>query len=257
MFTALGVVEVLPAVANLSLKSPLAGIGRRRFGGKTLLEWVVRRATEAHRLDQVVVLAGDDPLSRSLTKLVPRDVPVFVSSGHDPLERYADIARQFPSYSLVRTSVSSPFVDPILIDRLVNTALEDKSCDYATFCLKCGRSVMHAQLGFFAEWFRSEAILRADRLATESDERHSPTQFLREHSELFHLKFLQAPAKLDRDDIRLEIHEEEDWENLETIFEALGPESLDWQYITALLDRHPSICGRMRELNRAAPALLP
>ena len=251
MFTSLGVVEVLPAITGLSLKSPLAGIGRRRFGGKPLLEWVVRRATEAHRFDQVVVLAGSDPLSRSLSALVPRDVPVIVSSGQDPLERYADVVRQFPCYSVVRMSVGSPLIDPMLIDRLVTTALDDKGCDYATFCLKSGHSVMHARLGIFAEWLRSEAILRAERFAKTTEDRQTPTSFIRSHSELFHLKFLPVPAKLDRDDLRLEIHDEEDWEHLETIFEALGPESLDWQYIISLLERHPQICGRMRELNHA------
>ena len=35
------------------------------------------------------------------------------------------------------------------------------------------------------------------------------------------------------------------------ILEALGPESLDWQFITSLLDRHPNICQRMAEHNRA------
>ncbi len=255
MYTALGVVELLPAIPGLSLKSPLAGIGRRRFGGKPLLEWVVRRATEAHRLNQVVVLAADDPLSRSLAALVPRDVPVFISQGQDPLERLADVARQYPAYSLIRMGVSSPLIDPLLIDRLVNTALEDSHCDYATFCLTGGRSVMHAKLGVFAEWFRSEAILRAERLAQSAEERQTATGFVRSHAELFHLKFLPVPAKLDRDDLRLEIHDEEDWEHLETIFEALGPESLDWQFITSLLDRHPNICFRMRELNRATSLL--
>ena len=33
---------------------------------------------------------------------------------------------------------------------------------------------------------------------------------------------------------------------------ALGPESLDWQYITALLDRQPTIRARMKQRNRTA-----
>jgi len=52
--------------------------------------------------------------------------------------------------------------------------------------------------------------------------------------------------------LRLAIHDEEDWEELQQILDALGPESLDWQYITALLDRQPIIRARMKQRNRAA-----
>ena len=250
MYTSLGVVEVLPSISQLSLHSPLAGIARRKFAGKPLLEWVVRRVTEAHCLDRVVVLAGSDPLSRSLAKLVPRDVPVFVSDAADPMERMASVVRQFPCYSLVRMSVSHPFVDPLLVDRLVTTALADKLCDYATFRFASGRSVMQSKVGVFAEWCKAEAILRADRMAHEADDRACPTSFLADHPELFNLKYLPVPDKLDREDLRLEIQDEQDWEHVQTIVDALGPESLDWQFITSLLDRHPNICGRMRELNQ-------
>ena len=52
-----GIVEVQPAVEGLADNSPLAGMARRRFGGKTLLEWVVRRMSDAERLDGVLVLS--------------------------------------------------------------------------------------------------------------------------------------------------------------------------------------------------------
>ena len=85
----------------------------------------------------------------------------------------------------------------------------------------------------------------------ELKERGDPARFFYSHREIFSVKKIPVPAKLDRDDLRLAIRDEEDWENVEMILEALGPESLDWQYITSLLDRHPTVCQRMAEHNRA------
>lgn len=247
----LGIVEVQPAVAGLSEKSPLAGIARRRFGGKTLLQWVVRRVSDALRLDGVVVLTGDDPLSRSLAANCPADVHVFHSARTDPLGRFAAAIEHHQCRAAVRLNVGHPFVDPVLIDRLVDSVASGNTCDYASYCFADGRPVMQSKLGVFAEWCRGEAVLLADRLARKSEERRDATSFLYSHPEIFALKLIAVPPQLDRDDLRLAIQNEEDWEDVQLILDALGPESLDWQLITALLDRQPTIRQRMATRNRA------
>jgi spore coat polysaccharide biosynthesis protein SpsF len=251
MFTTLGVVEVLPSLDGLSSKSPLAGIARRRFAGKSLLEWVVRRVTDADHLEQIVVTAGPDLLSRSLAELAPPDARVLLCDAKDPLGRLAAVARQFPSRGIVRLAVSDPFVDPILIDRLITSVAGEEECDYACFCLSDGRPAHQSRMGIFADWCRSDALIQADRLARTPADRADPTEFLCSHPKIFTVKRVPVPPRLDRGDLRLAIRDDEDWENVETILDALGPESLDWQYITSLLDRHPQMCQRMAEQNEA------
>jgi spore coat polysaccharide biosynthesis protein SpsF len=249
MVTTLAVVEVRPAIEPLSPDSPLAGMARRRFGGKSLLEWVVRRVSDAERLGGIVVLAGDDPLSHQLCEHCPPDARVLHAKAPDALGRFAEAARALPCDGIVRLNVSHPFVDPDLIDCLVSAA-EGSECDYASFSFSDGRPVMESKLGVFAEWCRADAILRADRLATSAADRSEATRFLYSRPELFLLKMIAVPPRLDRDDLRLAIHDEEDWEELQTIFDALGPELLDWQYIASLLDRQPTMRARMASRNR-------
>jgi spore coat polysaccharide biosynthesis protein SpsF (cytidylyltransferase family) len=109
---------------------------------------------------------------------------------------------------------------------------------------------MQSPVGVFAEWCRGEAVLLANRLARRPQERADATRFLHMHPEIFAIRFLPVPMQLDRDDVRLAIRDEEDWEHVQLILDALGPESLDWQFITALLDRQPSIRERMACRNR-------
>jgi len=251
MVTTLAMIEVHPAVEELRPGSPLAGIARRRFGGKSLLEWVVRRVSEAERISSIVVLAGDDPLAKSLCANCPPDARVFHSSADDALGRLADAARTFPCQGLVRLNVSNPFIDPDLIDRLVAAAVSS-GCEYASFSFADGRPVIASKLGVFAEWCHPGAVVRADELATHWSDRAEATRFLYSRPDLFSRHMIAVPPQLDRDDVRLAIHGEEDWEEVQEILDALGPESLDWQYITALLDRQPIIRARMKQRNRAA-----
>ena len=247
----LGIVEIQPAVEGLSEKSPLAGMARRQFGGKSLLEWVVRRMSDADRLTGVVVLAAGDALSRSLVAHCPVDVRVFHSHAADRLGRFAEAVEHFQCPAAVRLAVSHPFVDPILVDRLIAAVAASPSCDYASFSRSDGRPVMQSRLGVFAEWCRGEAVLLANRLARRAGERDHATRFLYSHPDIFAIRLFPVPPQLDRDDVRLAIHDEEDWEHVQLILDALGPESLDWQFITALLDRQPTIRERMAERNRA------
>jgi spore coat polysaccharide biosynthesis protein SpsF len=210
---------------------------------------------DAQRLSQIVVVAGDDPLTRCLADLAPSDVRTFVSRAEDALGRLADVAREFAPEAIVRLSVSTPFVDPVLLDRLITVGLSDDECDFVGYRFGDGRPAVESKMGVFSEWCRSKAILRADREARHPADRQQPTHYLHGHPEKFSLRFLPAPVKLDRDDLCLAIHDEEDWEHVELILDALGPESLDWQYIMALLDRHPYL-ARAVEQRQSAAALL-
>src|SRR5687767_2527915 len=177
MATTLAAVEIWPAIDDLSVRSPLAGMARRRFAGKTLLEWVVRRVSDALSIDQIVALAGEDPLSQSLLAHCPPDIAVVSTPAADPLGRLAAVAREISCTGVVRLNVSHPFVDPDLIDRLV-AAATNSACDYAGYLLGDGRPAIESRVGVFAEWCSAKALLRADRLAKLPEDREMATRFL-------------------------------------------------------------------------------
>jgi spore coat polysaccharide biosynthesis protein SpsF (cytidylyltransferase family) len=254
MAATLALVEVEPDIDHLQPDSPLAGMARRRFGGKSLLEWVVRRVSESQRISGIVVIAGSDPFSRRLCEVCPPDAKVLICEATDRLGRLAEASAALQCEGIVRLNISRPFVDPDLIDRLIaaagNAAAGSAACDYAGFSFTDGTPVVRSQLGIAAEWCSAHALARADRLAKRPEDRAASTNFLHSRPDLFELLLISLPPRLDRDDLRLAIHDEEDWEELQVIFDALGPESLDWQYIAALVDRQPTMRARMARRNR-------
>jgi len=250
MSTTLGIVEVGSIIASAEASNSGSRAGRR-LGGRSILEWVVRRVTDSHGLKQVVVVADQrDPRRHRINDLVPSDIPIYFGKQTDPLGRFAGAVKKYHADAVVRVSVDHPFVDPALIDRLLSVASHDQESEYICFANSLNDRIAASRLGLFAEWCRADAIYRADRDATDSRDRCEATRFIYTHPELYQLRILPAPAALDRDDLRLAILSEDDWEHAEAILEALGPEGLEWQRIAGLLDHQPQIRQRMAHLNR-------
>ena len=226
------------------------GTAGRRFGSQTLLEWVVRRVGECLSVQRMVVLIGHRDDESAIRRIVPNDVPVFSSSKADPLAQLADLVENYQPASVLRVCAHSPFVDPALMDRLVTTGSQHPACDYISYCRRDGQPAVLSSVGLFAEWLRADAVTRADQGATDPLDRELVTRFIYSHPELFSLRLIPSPAELDRDDVRLTLAEEQDWEHAHAIYEALGPEALDWQRIASLLDHQPRLRARMAELNQ-------
>ncbi len=244
MLNTLGIVQVRSEPGTATLK-----VGRK-LGGKSLLELVVRRVTDCQRLDGVIVV-GDGEHNEQIRHLVPPDVPVFLGSQGDALSRFAGALDKFKARSAVRVSADNPFVDPVLIDRLVSTADAHPACDYISYCCADGRPAILTQLGVLAEWCSATSVRRADREARRPSDRQHVTGYLFAHPEQFNIRLIPLPPELDREDLRLKIDFEEDWEHAQVIYEALGPEEWDWQRIADLLDHQPALRRRMAVLNRA------
>jgi spore coat polysaccharide biosynthesis protein SpsF len=223
----------------------------RKLRTKTVLEWVVRRVTDAMRLDGVIVVTNDAPQNTFVMETVPLDVPVFVGRQRDALGRFAAAIEEYPAESVVCVRADNPFIDPGLIDRLVTTAGVHPSCDYISYCLRDGRPAILSPVGVYAEWFRAGALRRSARAATANADREDVTRYIYSHPEEFQIRLIPAPPQIDREDVRLTMDGQEDWEHALTIFDALGSEEFDWQRLADLLDHQPNLRRRMADLNRA------
>jgi spore coat polysaccharide biosynthesis protein SpsF len=223
----------------------------RPLAGKPLVNWVVRRASEAERLDGVVVILPKDARTPAIEELVPPDVVVFASSGRDDLARLRECLDSFSSEAMVRVQLDSPLIDPCLIDRLVIAGDRDPTIDYATFCSGSGAPTGHSSLGLSAEYFSTSAIRRVDRGARTSRERRDFTRYVLRRPAHFSIRLLPLPEPLDRDDLRLSLRHQDDWDHAEQIVEALGDDGLEWPRIARLLEQQPGLRERMAVMNRA------
>ena len=220
----------------------------RRLAGRTLLEWVVRRATDATRLDTIIVMT-DVAEADALREYVPRDVPVDAHASNDWLGRFAACAAAYRADGVVAIDAGNPFLDPALVDRLVTEAELALDCDCLRYRWPGGDARPPLFGGPFAEWYRATALERAAAGASRPRDRQQPSRFLHQQADWCQTRRLPLPAGLDQHDVRLTLDFEEDWEHAEQIFDALGHEAMEWQQLVGLLRQQPHLRARMARLN--------
>ncbi|PQO38461.1 NTP transferase domain-containing protein [Blastopirellula marina] len=227
--------------------SKLAG---RRLAAKPLIEWLVRRVSEAELIDGIAVVMPDAPQYRELASLIPLDIPCHFSAKSTPLARLAEASAEYPSNSIVRVPLETPFCDPVLIDRLLTAALQHQQKDYIGYSLEDGSPACRSNIGLFAEWIRSSALAKAAREVKAKEDAFRINSSFLEYPELFQLETLPVPQSLNRNDLRFSVANEDDWEELLAIVDVLGTETPEWQDMVRIIDGQPTMRDRMARRNR-------
>ncbi len=239
-------------IVNACFRTPdIRATASRRLGGKSVLEWVVRRMTDCQRVGGVIVVVNDDPQNAFVSNLAPLDVPLFESHQPDALGCLAAALEEYRAESLVLVGAASPFVDPELVDRLINAVETGSACDYACYSHGDGESQLSSPVSVFAEWIRADAMKNAARKARSTADRDNPTRYVCSRPGKFSVRFVEGPSGIDHEDLRLRFDMDEDWEHAVEIFDALGPDELNWQRIAPLLDRQPRRRNPAAALDRA------
>ena len=249
----LGVIDVACDLHGLGAEqaSRLSGkLASKSLRGQSLLNLLIRRVTEAERVDHVVAVFPKSEASRfRLTDLVPADVDTFVFDSSDPLKRIVAALNHYHGDAVVRVGLRSPFVDPALIDHLIDAAQREASLDYASYRLRDGKPAVLSHIGLFAEWCSVRALQKMDRLGATPDERRELTRYFFAHADHFRLKLIPVPDIIDQVDTRLTLEAMEDWELAEDILDALGHDGLTCYNLADLVANHPRIRERMVALN--------
>jgi 3-deoxy-manno-octulosonate cytidylyltransferase (CMP-KDO synthetase) len=116
-----------------------ARIGSTRFpekilyplAGRPLIQWVVERVRAARRLDAVLV-ATDDPRIAAAARAVGGE-PVLTRPEHPSgTDRIAEALGDRPVRAVINVQGDEPFIDPDLIDALVDDLLGPETWDMVT-----------------------------------------------------------------------------------------------------------------------------
>lgn len=222
----------------------------RKLAGKSVLEWVVRNLTDCEHLERVVILSDRADNGELIRSLAPQNIDVFASDSENTLECLLDTLAAYRAESCVFIGADWPFLDPTLIEHLILAANEDSQpCDYAAYQFMNEYFCAGRPFGLFPEWYRHEALISAKDEAEDEVHRQMPGRFFLDHQTEYEVELLPAPAGLDRIDIRLRFDQEDDWENILAIHDALGAEDFDWRKLSNLLHQQPQLRQKMARLN--------
>lgn len=205
------------------------------IGGRTLLDHHLERLNRSGYPTVVATTTntGDDLVADAAAT---RGARVFRGSEHDVLSRFAGAAAAAELDVVVRVTSDCPLIDPTLIESGVERflALDDEDAHVS--------NVIHRTYprGFDFEVFSAEALLDADRNATDPADREHVTPYLyRNRSGRVSLHAIHRAR--DASQYRVTVDTHEDLSLMQALIEQHRADSLSVDGIIDVLDSHPEL----------------
>ena len=202
---------------------------------KPMLYHVVYRAQQVPSLSLVAVATSaglaDDAVACFCAE---SNIPCFRGSEYDVLDRYYHAARHFDADIVVRLTADCPLLDPLVIDKVVQTFREG-DFDYVSNFLECTYPD-----GLDTEVFWRPVLEQAWAEARLRSEREHVTSYIHRNPEIFRLGNVRNGENLSA--LRWTVDEPEDLEFVRAVYGYLKSiPSFGMVDILALLHKHPEL----------------
>ncbi|MCX5829742.1 MAG: glycosyltransferase family protein [Deltaproteobacteria bacterium] len=200
------------------------------LGGNTILGTMIDRVKRADRVRHVVVLTTELPADDAIVGLAERhDVEAFRGSETDLLDRYYRAALHYGTDVIVRLTADCPFMDPELIDDMVN--LFQFNWPNIEFLTNCNRRTFAR--GLDIEIFSKSLLKRLYEECCEPYYREHVVPFVEEYPEKF--AFFEYPNRSDDSTYRLTIDKEEDYETITAIYAHMKDDTFTYSELMDII----------------------
>ncbi|MFC2075734.1 cytidylyltransferase domain-containing protein [candidate division KSB1 bacterium] len=228
------------------------------LAGKSVLAWVVERLELARKLDQIVIATTDKPEDDPIVELAERlGVAVYRGSDNDVLDRYYQTALKFDADPVVRICSDCPFIDPQIVDGVINTYFREKA-DFSGIMKAETKNSNNYPRGLSTEVFSFAALEKAwkDTGAPSStvpggvreDEkrkkyREHVTLYIYQHPKIFKIRdFRPPPLKSDYSDVHITIDYDEDLVFANKLVQRIGKDGfISIGDILEIIDHEPDL----------------
>jgi spore coat polysaccharide biosynthesis protein SpsF len=218
------------------------------IAGKPLLEHVIDRLNRSEAIDRIVVATTVKEQDRSIMSMAQKcNVDSFSGSEEDVLDRFYQAAKEYGAETVVRVTSDNPFVDPEVVDKVVNYYLLNRDCvDYASNTMEPTYPE-----GLDVEVFSFDALEKAWQEAKRPSEREHVTPYIWSHPELFRLANVRNEEDLS--DMRWTLDTEADLEFTRQVYERLGKRpGFVMKDVVSLLRAEPTLAHINRGVGRRA-----
>jgi len=202
--------------------SRLPGKVLRPLLGKPMLAHIVDRVRAARGIDKVVVATSDKMIDQAIVDFCANgQIDCFAGDEMDVLDRFYRAAAAHQADRVLRITADCPLADPGLIAQLI-AFFAAGELEYAAVATGAGAMFMNGGRypdGYDVECMRMSALKRAWEESSMATDREHVTPYLWRQPAVF----VQAKLESDHDysALRLTVDNEEDFELIHKIYEAL------------------------------------
>lgn len=228
----------LAVVSDKEKRTPRVEAALRRLDGLTLLEWCIRRLSEATLIDTIVVTGP--PSYRELISQTGLCNARWMPSALDtPARRAKELSDRIGAEWIVFASPLCPFTDPMLLDRLVSRGWANPTTDFVGFFSPNRPTFSLQSLGLVGEMCSAGALIKLEVENLHSEPCDVP-DIIRRNPELFQTKLIPLPEGLAHSSLRFSMECEADMDRAHNFLEAAG-DDLSWQRLAQLAERDFSV----------------
>lgn len=217
----------------------LPGKVLKEISGKPMLEWVVRRAGKANKINDLAVATTYTPDDDQIELWCQANgIACFRGAEFDVLERFYHTARWRGSDRIVRITADCPLIDPNLIDRVIDL-FETSGADFAANRLPPPWKRTYP-IGLDVEVVNFAGLERAKKEAGKLYEREHVMPWFYDTEGRCKVAILDDPR--DAGHHRWTVDTPEDLVLIQAIFNRLpDPMNAGWEEVLALIEANPEL----------------
>jgi len=203
------------------------------LAGEPLIVRQLNRTARAKLLGKIIVAIPTNPRDDVIWNLCnERGFLCTRGSEDDVLDRYYQTALAYRADNVVRMCINDPFIDPVVIDKVVAEFYASR-VDYASnFIIKT------YPVGMECEVMRFAVLKKAWQEDTQWREHVTP--YIYKNPDKFTLKnVVNGYASADYSGMRWTVDTPEDLEFVRKVYDHFGHDRFSWWEVLALLAHHP------------------
>ncbi len=227
--------------------SRLPGKSLKKVGKWTIVEMVLKRASQAHLVNRVILATSTNPANDPLVEHVTNlGFTVYRGSENDVLTRVFQAAKTQRADIVVRVTGDCPLISPKLIDHAIESFLR-RNVDYLTITIGEDKECAYPR-GFDVEVAKFGALAKAAVRATQKYEREHVMPYLYTHPDQFATEYLLPDPSDCRPKYRLCVDTVDDYQLVLSFYKHFKDDliSIDYRSIIEFLDAHPEIASMNR-----------
>lgn len=206
MINTLGIIQARTGSTRLPNKM------LKKINGSMLIEWVIKRAKKAKKIDKIILATTTEEKDLRLVKIAKKNkIGFFRGSNKDVLTRFYKASLRYKSKKIIRICADNPFIDFEFLNSLVSKFIP-KKYEYAfnhqsKFRYKCID-------GFGAEIFTFDLLNKIYQKNINIRLREHVTAFIWQNFKKFKIQFIRPQKKFVNLNFKFDIDTQEDLDNL-------------------------------------------
>ena len=197
-----------------------ARMGSKRFRGKALkkltnlmvIEWVLKRVKKSKHINKIVLATTKLNEDLKLIKIAKKNkIAYFRGNNKDVLKRFYNAAQKYNPKFVVRVCADNPFIDPLMLDKLVQS-FKPKNYDYGFN--HQSKLENHCADGFGAEIFSFNLLKKLNTLVVKPSLREHVTLYIWRNQNKFKIQSVYPSKKLLFPNLKFDINTEKDFQRI-------------------------------------------